>query len=226
MALLCMISSRLPLLLVSLLFAGCGQPSAEKDATVTASHTPTPAYTITQVTSTPGLSKVNIDVLLPEKVSEAELRQIAQKIKAGHDGYAKTWIAYYLPGMKPGAGAWATTHFTPNLEVQILGASKEQEVSGKQRAGMVKGDVVGRWYEEQYTHSTFVLYRRDGVYRLKTIFDTGQASEEKMVRKGKVFTYQPGTGYNGEYFKLLPGGGLGMFNQEGKMFTQGQSVEP
>ena len=220
-----MISFRRSLLAAgfSLLLAGCEHaPTTQAQQAGTAS---TPAYTITKVSPTPGLSKVNIEVLLPEKLSEAALRQVALKIKAEHDGYNKTWIFYALPGMKKDAGAWATTHFTPDLEVQILGASKAQEVSGKREALAVKGEVVGRWYEEQYTHSSFVLYRRAGVFRLKTIFDTGQTSEEKLVRKGMVFTYQPGAGYNGEYFKLLPGGGLGMFNKEGKMFTQASVVE-
>lgn len=185
----------------------------------------TPAYTITKVSPNPALSKVNIEVLLPKTLSEAELRQVALKIKAEHNGYDKTWIFYLLPGMKPDAGAWATTHFIPDLEVKVLGASQAQETAGKQQALAVQGEVIGRWYEEQYTHSSLVIYRRGGVFRLKTIFDNGQISEERMVRRGMLFTYQPGAGYNGEYFKLLPGGGLGLFNREGKMFTQARVVE-
>lgn len=47
---------------------------------------------------------------------EAVSRYLHQKEK-GHD---KTYITFYLPGMEVGAGAFATAHHNPNLEVSIL----------------------------------------------------------------------------------------------------------
>jgi hypothetical protein len=120
-----------------LVLSNCG-PSVAADKAATAS----PAYTLLKVEPNPALSKVNIEVLLPEKLKEAELRQLALQLKAKYDGYTKTWIAYYLPGMKPGSGAWATTHFTPELEITILGATQAQEQHVKQAA--VPGKVLGR----------------------------------------------------------------------------------
>ena len=42
-------------------------------------------------------------------------------------GYERTFIEYYLPNMVHGCGAWATTHFTPRLEVSILGFTAEEQ---------------------------------------------------------------------------------------------------
>jgi hypothetical protein len=177
-----------------------------------------PAYTLLKVEPNPALSKVNMDVLLPGKLTEEELRQVALHLKAEHSGYAKTWIFYYLPGMKPGAGAWATTHFTPDLEVSILGASQVQERQAKQAD--VPGTVLGRWYEEQYTQSGLVIYQQKGRYHIRTRYKDGTSSDELLKRKGNTFTYAETGSFNGEYFKLLPNGNLGLLNREGKLFTQ------
>ena len=39
---------------------------------------------------------------------------------------AKGFMLYYLPEMALGSGAWAPTHFDPNLDVRILGFTPEQ----------------------------------------------------------------------------------------------------
>lgn len=218
---------KLSIISVSLLLASCSQPSSEASAdspSQTGTATALPAYTVTEVERHPERSKVNITVLLPEKLTEAQLRQVAQKIKADNSGYDKTWISYYLKGMKVGSGAWATTHFIPELEVAILGASQAQEEAANQQAAAVKEPAVGRWYEEQYAHASYVIYQKGSAYLVKTTFDNGQTDEQPLLRKGNTFTYKGG-GFNGEYFKILPDGRLGMYNQEGKQFTVANTVE-
>lgn len=202
--------------MLALALSGCGQAGEKPAAEVTASLAP--AYSILQDETNPALSKANVDVRLPQKVDEPALRRIAQAIQATHRGYAKIWIAYYLPGMKPGAGAWATANFTPDLEVTILGASQAQEQQVKQ--AVVPGKVVGRWYEEQYTQSGLVIYQQKGRYHIKTSYRDGTSNDELLQRKGNTFTYAEAGSFNGEYFKLLPNGDLGLLNQEGKLFTQ------
>jgi len=212
-----------------LLLANCSPytleaPPVAKPADDSATITNFKQYNILSVERNPALSKVNIEVRLLHKLDEAELRRIALQIKAAHRGYDKTWVFYYLPGMKIGAGAWATTHFTPELEIQVLGASQVQEEASKKQAASITGKIVGRWYEEQYTHSSLVIYRRDSAYRLRIVFDNGQSSDERLLREGDTFTYYEQGSSNGEYFKLLADGKLGLFNREDKMFTQAKSV--
>ena len=66
--------------------------------------------------------KRSVDVLLPKKVSEETLLQLAYEIRTAkkHKKFEKTFICYYLPGMEPGKGAWAISHFNPSLNIRIL----------------------------------------------------------------------------------------------------------
>ena len=69
--------------------------------------------------------KRSVDVRIPERVDEAVLESIARRIKQDNEiQFTRTFIVYYLPGMKVNAGGWATSHFDPNLKVQILGRKK------------------------------------------------------------------------------------------------------
>ena len=58
----------------------------------------------------------SVDVRLNSKSSSQILRSIAWKIKkAESQEYERTFIFYWLPGMKVGSGAWATTHFDSRI---------------------------------------------------------------------------------------------------------------
>lgn len=68
----------------------------------------------------PGQFRI-VDIQLDRAVDEEVLESIANVVRDGDDrSYQRTYIVYYLPGMEPGAGGWATSHFTPDLEVQVL----------------------------------------------------------------------------------------------------------
>ena len=82
-------------------------------------------YSIITDTATFGVKR-SIDVRLNKPVSEGVLRAIALNLKAQTPNqYNLTFILYYLPNMTPGSGAWASTHFDPELEVKILGFASE-----------------------------------------------------------------------------------------------------
>ena len=84
-------------------------------------------YTIIRTEVVPGIKR-SLDIRLNRTVSEEVLRAIATKLKnSDHGTYERTFISYYLPGMKVGSGAWATSHFDPDLEICILGVSTDQE---------------------------------------------------------------------------------------------------
>ena len=68
------------------------------------------------------------------------LKRIATKLK-NSDGqsYDRTFIGYYLPDMKLNSGYWATTHFNPNLEIQILGLTVEQALAARAHCRLFDG---------------------------------------------------------------------------------------
>lgn len=57
---------------------------------------------------------------LPTKL---QLTELAKQLYSQYEGekYDRVFICYYLPGMVLNSGAWATSHFNPDLEVRILG---------------------------------------------------------------------------------------------------------
>lgn len=67
-----------------------------------------------------GSTKLSIDLrvdLVDGRLSnKEELAAISSKLKMRHD---RTFISFFLPGMELGAGAFATAHHNPSLEVKI-----------------------------------------------------------------------------------------------------------
>lgn len=66
---------------------------------------------------------IGIDLINGRLPNEEELGDISMSLyeteqrKRKHD---RTFITFYLPGMKPGSGAFATAHHDPNMDVRIL----------------------------------------------------------------------------------------------------------
>lgn len=68
----------------------------------------------------PGQFRI-LDVRLNHTVGEDTLAVLANLLRDSDEmPYLRTYIVYYLPGMESGDGGWATSHFTPDLEVKLL----------------------------------------------------------------------------------------------------------
>ncbi len=101
------------------------------------------SYDVLHETKLPGIKR-SLDVRLSGRTDEARLRDIAMELKArDSEDYQRTFIVYYLPGMEVGAGAWATTHFNPKLDVNILGITSEQQDALASKADSSR--VLGTW---------------------------------------------------------------------------------
>ncbi len=166
-----------------------------------------------------------INLELSEKLDENELESIAKRIRKYEDKnkYDNIWIFYFMKGTKENSGAWATTHFSPELKVEILGATKNEEQNSKNKIKNINGKIIGKWYEEQYTSSTFVIYNDNGKLYGKTFFKNGQEMTKNLIsEKAKNGTkyFDPNDG-NGEYYIILDNGDLGFYNKENKEYTKG-----
>lgn len=184
---------------------------------------------VLEETRNEALKKVVINLELGEKINEKELEKIAEKIRKfeDKDKYEKVWIFYFLKGTKVGSGAWATTHFSPKLEVKILGATSEEEEEIKKDIKDVKGNIIGKWYEEQYTSSSFIIFEENGKYFGKTIFKDRKEMIENLERKDVDFGIKFFDKDNnvGEYYVILKNGELGFFNKENKQFSVGKIIK-
>lgn len=155
----------------------------------------------------------NIDVRLDKKVSSEALRKIAQRLKKmERKKYERTFIAYYLPNMKVNAGAWATTHFDPRLEVKILGLTAEEEENMARAAKSTSRVVVGIWLDDRpYAGATVTIYRENKKLYLESKYKDGSSSIDEMTESQSstgTKLVEKGGNKHGEYFVLDKKGNL------------------
>lgn len=84
-------------------------------------------YVIVQEDYYYNFGKCSMVVLLKNKTTEDQIRKIAYEIRTSGDRkkYDPFFISYYLPGMEIDAGAYATSHFDPDLSVEIYESTLE-----------------------------------------------------------------------------------------------------
>jgi hypothetical protein len=154
--------------------------NAAPAAPIPVNATPTPAttaspqlddvsYSIIKADLLPGNGR-SVHVRISRIVSEETLRSIALKIR-GQDfsSYDRLFIFYYLPEMPVGAGAWATSHFTPQMEIAILGPNAEQAERLVSQPSSPLG-VVGRWIIRGLGASTISIHQSNGIVFLERSF--------------------------------------------------------
>lgn len=86
--------------------------------------------------------KFSIDLRIDKKLSEEEIRKIAEEIKQKNPKFKRYFICYYLPDMEIDKGAWATSHIDPEISIQFLGATKE-ESNVLLNSNIPEGEIVG-----------------------------------------------------------------------------------
>lgn len=85
--------------------------------------------------------KRSVDVRLQKRVTASALETIAHEIKRSGPSAPNIFIVYYLPGVRPGSGGWATSHFTPDLTVNIQGETAEESQEAEQVEKTADRDV-------------------------------------------------------------------------------------
>jgi len=161
---------------------------------------------------------------LNKKISEDALRVIAFKLKAQDPrSYERTFICYYIPGMEVGAGAWATTHFNPNLKVKILGMTADQEKALKQLPDDPSREVIGIWLDESpFIGSRITIFRQNRKLFLENMYTDGSSGKKEFVEKlsGKDRTFRKKEGSSvGEFYLIDKQGNLQLWDQEGIIWT-------
>lgn len=176
-------------------------------------------------------NKVNIDVRLSEETSLELLRTIALELKESRSSYDKIWIFYFLPGQELGNGAWAISHFKPELELEILGASKE--ATKRMNLTKVTGNILNSWYDnDPLLSNRKYLVEEKGKIFIKTIYSeskyAGSGGElveevtEKQQSNGlKRYDY---SNNHGEYYLIEKNGSLGLYDDSGK-FKEATTVD-
>ena len=216
----------LSFILTLLVLASCGQNKTTKEQTSSDTDQKTAKIAIASykilsekdhVDPRFGFNKCNILVELKSQVSKEELTAIANEIRKTRKTYDKLWIGYYLESMKDRSISWATTNFTPNLEVEILGAT--DAVLKKMNEATVNGKVIGKWQDTRpLAESSMILYEKEGKIFMQTTYHDGSSSNEEFVTKkraGKI-CYELKVNTHSEYYIVESNKNLGMYGNDGK----------
>jgi len=181
----------------------------------------TEKFTIIKEDKNELLKKVNIDVRLDKEISKTELKKIGLKIKEERPKFDKFWIFYYLPEHKIGNGAWAITHFKPELEIEILGATKE--ASKEMNEKKVTGTILNMWIDNDaiMPNKIYLVSENDKLF-IKTIYAKNKYSEASEiinevseVKKNGTIRYNYDNNH-GDYYVVEKNGNLGLYDNEGK----------
>lgn len=178
-------------------------------------------YSVINSDMVPGV-KLSLDVRLSRTATKKELAQIARELKGGTQGiYSRTFIVYYLPGMDPGAGGWATTHFNPSLNIRILGITSKQVRTLTSQAGSPGQQIIGVWLDQNMA-SRATLYKKSGRIFWETKSTDGSKFTREMIERssssGRRFDMRDRNA-SGDYLVIRASGVLEFRDSDGLIYT-------
>ena len=167
-----------------------------------------------------------LEVRLETQVSVDVLRAIAMKLKSAvppQSGHL--FIMYYLPDMRIGGGAWATSHFTPRLEVNIIGMSAAEEAKLTARVETKAGQlVIGVWLDKDpVLPGRITIYEKAGrTYFSQTWRDgsvtTREATRSETTSRGTRFELKDANTAS-QYYLLNNRRDLQLWDKDGLVST-------
>ena len=168
--------------------------------------------------------KRSIDVRLKEPISESNLRQIALELKAKDPkDYERTFICYFLPGMELDKGAWATTHFNPNLKIQVYGFTAEQDKALREKPNDASRNIIGCWLDTSlYIGGRITIFSKDEKYFFEKIYSDGGGSPKEFLvdfSNNRKILRKIGKSPAGEYYLIDKQGNLQLWDKEGVIWT-------
>lgn len=167
--------------------------------------------------------KLSLNVILSERIEENELESVAKKIYEKYNGndYTNVFVVYYQNGMRIGNGGYATTHFRPNLEVDIYGLSNKM-IDGINQANI---ETKNYWIDDDWQSLATIrrINNQFELYRIGSDLSTGSFPLQIRLSKEKdtVFYEQRDSGRT--YYFINSQGQIEVSDENGliyKMFKQ------
>lgn len=146
--------------------------------------------------------KRSVDVRLPERLSKPDLERLGNVIRAMSEHKERLFINYYLPEQTIGAGAWASTHFTPDLDSSIYGMTKGQ--ANDPFPMLPQGTTLIAKYQgnEIMGQKALIIKDADGLYNQISKYKDGSSNSSRLYSKdGKRFDTRNSFG---EYLVVSP----------------------
>lgn len=177
-------------------------------------------YTIVETTPILGGNgdhKKRVQVRLNRIVPEEVVRAISQKLHV--EDSARDFIAYLLPKMNPGEGAWAIAEFSPTFRVRIIGMTIEMRQKVLDRSRSLSGDLVGRWIDDS---TLYALIKSNNEFRLVMFYHDGSSHAieliERKSQQARRFDEKE-TSSSGDHYVIVGSGDLEVRDKSGLVTT-------
>ena len=207
-------------IIIAVTVSMCSGGDKDKPAEKAAQSVVPKSYSITKDDFQEGRPR-KVEVLLPKRVSETELAQVAQAVRADTTFKAKaTFIGFRVEGQTDKA-YWANASFDPDFKSSLIGLSARDYQT--LRAADLKGypDMIGNWLRDGALGHVKVLYKRDGQYFIDEIFVDGKNTSNYLAKKlpdGGLRLDEPENDF-GEYYVVDVKGNLQGWGETGVFMT-------
>lgn len=210
------VSMGLLLLMVSACSESSESDNAPKDSATT-SNVDKVGYTIVKEEHNPQLKKGMTYVELEEKCDKERLGEIAAIIRSSHPEFERHYIYHYIKGQSIDGIAWATTHFSPNFEIEIVGSTSDEDAAISESSNTIEGDIIGQWKSDKSLAGAVITIYKDssGTLFEQINYKNGQGSARELTLDGEnKYAYKEDL--HGEYYMIESNGNLGMYGTNGK----------
>lgn len=117
--------------------------------------------------------KRTVEVELQSRVDEPDLRALAKQIyELSDEKFEPTFIGYRIAGDHENQTYWATTHYNPELRVDIAGASASDYEKVK-NMDLPEGEVLGSWLVSWGAEYKSTAYQKDGKTYIHNVHSDG-----------------------------------------------------
>lgn len=194
---------------------GSEEPVAELESSVELPDSLT--YTI--IEDNRNASTRSIEVALSEKLTAEQLELLGNRLRDEEStDFERTGIGYYVPTSDQESTYWASTHFAPDIDVQINGATiEEEEIMRATDLPASDENIIDVWIDEGLPAARITLYTEDGSVWMERLFADGSSGVDEMAEStsdlGRRFDWIPDRGF-GEFLIITPDGILEMHNSE------------
>lgn len=160
----------------------------------------------------------SLEVMLPRRLSEQELEEVAYAVRDRHLSESSTTLIGFFVAGQTATTYWARVKFKPEYTASIVGLSVADYQQLADTDLSQYPTMVGSWLLDGPLGHLRVLYKVKNSYKLDRIFTDGKRTENYNVQKldGQRLRLQRPEDESGEYYVLLPNGDLEGWTPKGK----------
>ncbi|MCR8935730.1 zinc ribbon domain-containing protein [Pseudomonas sp. S11A4] len=168
-------------IIIAVTVSMCSRGNKDEPVEKVTQSVATKAYTITKDDFQEGRPR-KVEVVLPKRVSDAELAEVAKAVRADTKSKPKTtFIGFRIEGQNDKA-YWANASFDPDYKA-LIGLSAQDYQHLQALDLKTYPDKVGSWLRDGALGHVMVLYKRNGKYAIDSIFPNGGKKIQRAIRR-------------------------------------------